>query len=120
VAELQLLVPSSSGPARGPQPPSTTTRQLNAGRRAAANSGSSRRAARAPLWQDSFQDSFFAPDNRLDGFGNSELAGLTVARPLTATVVNTSNPLPTVSEEPPSDGGGMVVEASKSFSSTRR
>jgi len=120
VAELQLLVPSSSGPARGPQPPSTPRHQLNVGRRAAASVGSSRRSARAPLWQDSFQDSFFAPDNRVDGFANSELAGVTVARPLAATVVNPSTPAPEMSEEPPSDGGGVVVEASKSSSSTRR
>ena len=120
VAELQLLVPSSSAAARGPQPPSTPARQLNAGRHAGA-SGSSRRATRAPLWQDSFQDSFFAPDNRLDGFGNSEFAGLTVARPLAAAIVSTNPPVPVESEEPPSDdGGGVVVDASKSFSSTRR
>src|SRR6187402_779151 len=65
VAELQLLVPSSSGPARGPQPPSKPARESNAGRHTTAGIGSSRRGARAPLWQDSFQDSFFAPDNRL-------------------------------------------------------
>jgi len=38
-----------------------------------------RRAERTALWQDStvFQDSFFAPDNRLDGFSSSEFASLT-------------------------------------------
>jgi len=37
-----------------------------------------RRAERSALWQDStnFHDSFFAPDNRLDGFGNSEFSTL--------------------------------------------
>jgi hypothetical protein len=115
-----LLVPSSSGPARGPQPPSKPARESNAGRHTTAGIGSSRRGARAPLWQDSFQDSFFAPDNRLDGFANSEFAGLPVARPLLATVVDTSTPVPTASEESAGDGGGVVVDASRSFSSTRR
>ena len=120
VAELQLLVPSSSGPARGPQPTSTPARRANAERHVAQSAGSSRRAGRAPLWQDSFQDSFFAPDNRLDGFGSSEFAGVTVARPLAANIVNPDIPVPIVLEDPPSDGGGAVVDASKTFSSTGR
>jgi hypothetical protein len=42
----------------------------------------SRRAERTALWQDStvFQDSFFAPDSR-DGFGSSEFAPLSGAKP---------------------------------------
>jgi hypothetical protein len=38
-----------------------------------------RRAERTALWQDStfFQDSFFAPDNRMDSFTPSEFGALT-------------------------------------------
>lgn len=79
VAELQLLVPSSSAPARGPQPAPAPTTKLQHARGPSA----SRRAERTTLWQDStvFQDSFFAPDSR-DGFSNSELAPLPRAKPL--------------------------------------
>ncbi|HEU0305334.1 MAG TPA: DUF2726 domain-containing protein [Lysobacter sp.] len=66
IAELQLLVPQAAAASRGPQPaPSRSQRPADA----AADAGSTRRRReRATLWQDSsfFQDSFFAPDNRLD------------------------------------------------------
>lgn len=83
VAELQLLVPSSSAPARGPQPAPAPTPKLQQAR----GSTASRRAERTTLWQDStvFQDSFFAPDSR-DGFSNSELAPLPRAKPLRPSV----------------------------------
>ena len=76
VAELQLLVPSSSAPARGPQPAKAAN--LHQARDSLANAVASRRAERTALWQDStvFQDSFFAPDTRMDGFGSSEFATL--------------------------------------------
>ncbi|HEY8707995.1 MAG TPA: DUF2726 domain-containing protein, partial [Burkholderiaceae bacterium] len=75
VAELQLLVPSASAQARGPQPASAPS--LHQARDALSHTVASRRAARTALWQDStvFQDSFFAPDSR-DGFGASEFAPL--------------------------------------------
>jgi len=76
VAELQLLVPQSGLASRGPmQAPIQTTRQPRA---ALSSPAPSRRTERTALWQDSsmFQDSFFAPDNRLDSLGNSELASL--------------------------------------------
>jgi hypothetical protein len=66
IAELQLLVPQSAGAARAPQPaPSRPRSRLDAG---LAEPSTARRRERATLWQDStfFQDSFFAPDNRLD------------------------------------------------------
>ena len=64
VAELQLLVPQSAASSRGPQPAPSRPRSRDEGVR----EGSSRRRERNALWQDSsfFQDSFFAPDNRLD------------------------------------------------------
>ena len=73
VAELQLLVPSSNAPTRGPQPAPPPSPNLNQARDTLANTVASRRAQRTALWQDStvFQDSFFAPDSR-DGFGVSE------------------------------------------------
>jgi Protein of unknown function (DUF2726) len=65
IAELQLLVPQGAAASRGPQPAPS--------RSSAREDGSGgvtpmRRRERATLWQDSgfFQDSFFAPDNRLD------------------------------------------------------
>lgn len=79
VAELQLLVPSSSAAARGPQPAAPSQ---NRSRDTQSNTATSRRAERTALWQDStvFQDSFFAPDAR-DGFSNSEFAPLPGGRP---------------------------------------
>lgn len=60
IAELQLLVPQAAGASRGPQAAPS--------RPAASATVSPRRRERATLWQDSsfFQDSFFAPDNRVD------------------------------------------------------
>ena len=73
VAELQLLVPQSGLAARGPM---AAPRPLSEASDALTQTVASRRAERSALWQDSmnFHDSFFAPDNRLDGFGNSEFA----------------------------------------------
>jgi len=77
-AELQLLVPSSTAAARGPQPAGMTATDLDEARDSLSSTVANRRAQRTALWQDSslFQDSFFAPDSRLDGFGSSEFAGL--------------------------------------------
>jgi hypothetical protein len=82
VAELQLLVPSSNAPARGPQPAPAPTPNLNQARDSLAHTVASRRAQRTALWQDStvFQDSFFAPDSR-DGFGVSEFTPLPTPKP---------------------------------------
>jgi len=78
VAELQLLVPYGSTPARGPQPAPAPTHTLHQARNTLASTVATKRAERTALWQDSnlFQDSFFAPDNRADGFGGSEFGGL--------------------------------------------
>jgi len=72
VAELQLLVPQSGLASRGPLV--TSGLPVSQARDALTSGVSSRRAERSALWQDStsFQDSFFAPDNRLDTPGSSE------------------------------------------------
>jgi Protein of unknown function (DUF2726) len=64
IAELQLLVPQAAAASRGPQPAPSRPKSQAALERA----DQPRRRERATLWQDSsfFQDSFFAPDNRLD------------------------------------------------------
>ena len=74
IAELQLLVPQAAGASRGPQAAPS--------RPAASASMNPRRRERATLWQDSsfFQDSFFAPDNRLDVSVPGDLNGLEVTR----------------------------------------
>lgn len=76
VAELQLLVPHSGAASRAPQPRPPHT--LEGARDTLANTVAHRRAERTALWQDStlFQDSFFAPDSRLDAFTASEFAPL--------------------------------------------
>ena len=125
VAELQLLVPSSSTPARGPQPAASAPRDLDVARDALATTVATRRAERSALWQDStlFQDSFFAPDQRSDGFGSSEFAALPAAQAnrLGAGIApNGSGAAPYRSSENATDDlGGIVVDASK-FSSRSR
>ena len=78
VAEIQLLVPSSAAPARGPQPAPAAPANLHQARDTLSSTVATRRAERTALWQDStvFQDSFFAPDTRLDNYANSEFGAL--------------------------------------------
>jgi len=74
LAELQLLVPQAASASRGPQPaPSRPTPRAEP-----LAAPPSRRRERATLWQDSsfFQDSFFAPDNRVDISIPGELGGV--------------------------------------------
>ena len=68
VAELQLLVPQSAASSRGPQPAPSRPRSRE--------DNTPRRRERNTLWNDSsfFQDSFFAPDNRLDNSLTGEAA----------------------------------------------
>jgi hypothetical protein len=90
VAELQLLVPQGAASARGPLPSTPTSAPaapaLNHARDALSSTVATKRAARPPLWQDSsvFQDSFFAPDNRADGFANSDFNDTPTAIPRAA------------------------------------
>ena len=107
VAELQLLVPHSGAASRAPQAmPSHTLHQA---RSTLANTVAHRRAERTALWQDStlFQDSFFAPDSRLDAF-TSDFAGLS-DRPsslIGPDSVGRSSVLPDERD----DVGGVVVD----------
>ena len=129
VAELQLLVPSSNAPARGPQPAKAAN--LYQARDSLANAVASRRAERTALWQDSsvFQDSFFAPDTRMDGFGSSEFAPLGASKPASRTpgtrAGSASRPSGDAEFDPSSDaqdgeGGGTVVDAPRYSGGARR
>ena len=71
--ELQLLVPAATAGGRA-STGNTAPTDLDEARDSLASTVASRRAQRSALWQDSsrFQDSFFAPDSRQDGFGASE------------------------------------------------
>ncbi len=73
IPELQLLVPQSSGAARGPQPAPTMQAVADA-----AAAVASRRRERQALWKDSsfFHDSFFSPDSRTDTGPPSDFGGL--------------------------------------------
>ena len=124
VAEIQLLVPSSSAPARGPQPAPAVPANLHQARDTLANTVATRRAERTALWQDStvFQDSFFAPDTRLDGFAGSEFASLTGSRPAPRGAPRAPNGAladhgaghdARSAADHATDGGGVVVDAPK-------
>jgi len=93
IPELQLLVPHSVAPTRGPQPAPTMTQA----RDHLASTVASRRRERTTLWQDSgfFQDSFFGADGRADAGLPSEFGGLRGAG----------------REGPPDDIGGVVVDS---------
>lgn len=129
VAELQLLVPSSSAQSRGPQPAPTPPANIHQARDSLSHAVASRRAERTALWQDStvFQDSFFAPDSR-DGFSNSEYAplpGLRPARPMPRPRDDSMREAPDSVSGELSDlygreTGGVVVDTPKFSSGTRR
>lgn len=131
VAELQLLVPSVSSQARGPQPAPATAAapSLNAARAALSQPAAPRRSGRAALWQDStvFQDSFFAPDTR-DGFGSSEFAPTSGPMPLRsarrhapASPFNVADNIPAPRDSPePDDVAGVVVDAPKVSNASNR
>jgi hypothetical protein len=116
VPELQLLVPSSSA-TRGPQAaPAPTSRRP----REASAPAATKRRERATLWQDSgfFQDSFFAPDSRLDGLG-SDFAGLGPANASSAARSVGGDSSSTSSQSGPDDMAGVVVDTPRYSSTTR-
>ena len=129
VAELQLLVPSVSSQARGPQPAPATASNLNAARATLSHPVAPRRAGRTALWQDStvFQDSFFAPDSR-EGFGSSEFAPMSGPMPLrtpqrraSASPFNVADNLPAPRDSPePDEVGGVVVDTPKISNASNR
>ena len=73
IPELQLLVPHSVAPTRGPQPAPAVSQA----RDQLSSTVATRRRERTTLWQDSgfFQDSFFGADTR-SGEPVSEFGGL--------------------------------------------
>ncbi|WP_280154248.1 DUF2726 domain-containing protein [Piscinibacter sp. XHJ-5] len=111
VAELQLLVPQHGTPTRGPQPAPAPAPSLHEARDSLASTVATRRAERTALWQDStfFQDSFFAPDNRLEGL-SSEFG------PLAA---NGRTGPERSGDQSGDDVGGVVVDAPQRSSQTR-
>jgi len=120
-------VPSSAAPARGPQPAPTQPANLHQARDNLSSTVATRRAERTALWQDStvFQDSFFAPDSRLDGFGSSEFASLTGGGASKSGKSRSSSGHSSggesVSPEPdPDDVGGVVVDVPRYSSGSRR
>jgi hypothetical protein len=126
VAELQLLVPSSNAPTRGPQPASPPAANLHQARDSLSSAVASRRAQRTGLWQDStvFQDSFFAPDSRLDGFGSSEfapLSGTSSARSARFRASASVHPedLGEHGNAVVTEGGGVVVDTPRRLGSVR-
>ena len=128
--ELQLLVPSASAGTRGQNGGSPPT-DLNEARDSLASTVASRRAQRSALWQDSsrFQDSFFAPDSRQDGFSVSEypnlpppaLAAAAAARTGTHSQPGELNGLDRLGPgDEPEPGGAVVVDPEPaSFSRSR-
>ena len=129
VGEIQLLVPSAAAPARGPQPapaPPAPPANLHHARDTLASTIATRRAERTALWQDStvFQDSFFAPDARMDSFGSSEFGSLEQATPASHNPAHTPASLaphrdqhgaPFIAKE--DEPGGSVVVDPLRFSS---
>ncbi|MES2960732.1 MAG: DUF2726 domain-containing protein [Pseudomonadota bacterium] len=111
VAELQLLVPQSAASSRGPQPAPSRPRSRDDG--GAREGGASRRRERNALWQDSsfFQDSFFAPDNRLD-------ASMTGEFPSPRQESGGPPQASAYGENAPDDLSGVVVESEPRYPST--
>ena len=121
VAELQLLVPQAGANARGPQAAAAPTQNLHQARDTLANTVAHRRAERTALWQDSslFQDSFFAPDTRSDGSGQSEFGGLSnLGSPRSRPGALDSGP-GGLSDDERDDVGGVVVDAPRYSSNNR-
>jgi hypothetical protein len=115
VAELQLLVPQAGSAARGPQAVPPPTHNMHKVRDTLSSTVANRRAERTALWQDSslFQDSFFAPDTRLDGFSSSEYGSLGNT-PVPANVSRRSSSSDSAGMDDAEDmeaGGGIVSDA---------
>jgi hypothetical protein len=104
IAELQLLIPHSVAASRGPQPAPSVAET----REHPVTSGAGRRRERTTLWQDSgfFQDSFFAPDPRIDS-QQSEFGALGAAAREAR-----------VSELPAESGGRAVADPSTASAPT--
>lgn len=112
IAELQLLVPQHTNTPRGPQAAPAPSPSLHEARDFLSSTVANRRAERTALWQDStfFQDSFFAPDNRLDGSGSSEFGDLSGSG---------AQQRPDVPRHSPDDVDGVVVDSRRHSNPTR-
>jgi len=109
IPELQLLVPQTAPSARGPQQAPAVTPARDTLASAVAN----RRRQRTALWQESgfFQDSFFGIDNLRDN-GPASTFGVFLEE-ATRTREGSSSTLP------PDDAGGVVIESTRTASTTR-
>ncbi len=109
VAELQLLVPQSAASSRGPQPAPSRPR-------ASRDENAPRRRERNALWHDSsfFQDSFFAPDNRLD----VSLTGEASSFPLSRGDAGAGTGSSVFGDNVPDDLAGVVVESEPRYPNT--
>ena len=108
-SELQMLIPSAM--ARSSMPASSAG--LDEARDSLSTTVANRRAQRSARWQESatYQDSFFALDSRLDGFGHSEFGGF--SKPggqEVASRVQSVLAADRRGEAPSNDGGGVVVD----------
>ena len=121
VAEVQLLVPQSGTAPRGPQPAPTPApaRNLNTASETLSSTVASRRAERTALWQDStfFQDSFFAPDSRMDGFSGTEFGSLT-GRALAGADADRQRRAAPANDR--HEGGGVVVDEEPGYAAPTR
>lgn len=121
VAEVQLLVPQAGTAPRGPQPAPTPApaHTLHAARETLSSTVANRRAERTALWQDStfFQDSFFAPDSRMDGFSGTEFGSLT-GRALAAS--DAERLRRTSASGDLHEGGGVVVDEEPGYAAPTR
>jgi hypothetical protein len=126
VAELQLLVPSSNAPGRGPQPGPAPPLDLHVTSDTPTSTVATKRAERSALWHDStlFQDSFFAPDNRLEGFGSSEQQGAVGSAPARSGTPSLSDMIEEASNREPDvdldNLGGVVVDDREPPNGSRR
>ena len=116
IAELQLLVPHHASAPRAPLAAPAPPHRLHEARSSLSSTVASRRAERTALWQDStfFQDSFFAPDNRLDGL-NSEFGSLGANNGRGAAPSEEHRH----SEHAAEDIGGVVVDTPRPSTPTR-
>lgn len=117
VAELQLLVPSTAAPARGNHAAPSAPGDLDLARDALSSTVASRRAQRSALWQDStlFQDSFFAPDSRAEGFAHSGWAGAQLGQPRgrASAAVTSERSAFQAAQGPADEPAGVVVESQR-------
>jgi hypothetical protein len=124
VAELQLLVPQNGAMPRAPQAATAPVHNLHKARDTLAHTVAHRRAERTTLWQDStfFQDSFFAPDSRMDGVGTTEFGSLPPSgRSMPPTPRSRGETLAPPDDIPDDDDiGGVVVDTPRYQRPTRR